>query len=495
MIRTKQSATRVRALLEFWGVPSDDSAPADELFARLERELDAEASSSRVWETLAALRVQLPTRDEVLSLRRSIRLNGASQALSELPPAVNTTPFGEVGFTLTVTNGVVVDVHHTARVARTTGIQRVVRETVGRWIRQGTATPVVWSEHQRALRLLTQKELDGVLGVTPFDEEVDEAAVHTLVVPLGGTFVEAELAAETWQTERLGPLGQFSTSRLVAIGYDTVPVTSTETSDGGIAERFPRYLDALAWAERIATISDAAATEFRGWRRMLAASGRQGPEIETVFLAAETARATEEDLTAARALIGNDDDGPLVLVVGSHEPRKNHLAVLQAAERLWSAGRRLRLCFIGGNAWGNDRFTETIERLRSENRPVVVLSGVTDGLLAAGYELADFSLFPSLNEGFGLPVVESLTAGTPVITSAFGSMQEIADAFGGVVTVDPRDDEAIEAAIARLLDGPESLAALSREAAAARPKTWDVYAEEVFDYLVEGSTASQTRAA
>ena len=86
---------------------------------------------------------------------------------------------------------------------------------------------------------------------------------------------------------------------------------------------------------------------------------------------------------------------------------------------------------------------------------------------------------PSLNEGYGLPVAESLYAGTPVVTSDFGSLAEIA-AGGGCVLVDPRDDSAIAAGIRSLIEDDELHSRLSAEASALRPRTWAEYAADVW---------------
>ena len=144
----------------------------------------------------------------------------------------------------------------------------------------------------------------------------------------------------------------------------------------------------------------------------------------------------------------------MVLCVGSHEPRKNHLAVLHAAELLWREGFAFSLVFIGGNAWRDDRFLEHVERLQDAGRPMVSVRALPDDLLWAAYDLAHCLVFPSLNEGFGLPIAESLASGTPVVTSEFGSMREIAGHGGGLL-VDPRDDHAIAAGPSAPVDRPE----------------------------------------
>jgi glycosyltransferase involved in cell wall biosynthesis len=173
----------------------------------------------------------------------------------------------------------------------------------------------------------------------------------------------------------------------------------------------------------------------------------------------------------------------MVLVVGSHEPRKNHVAVLHAAERLWGEGLRFSLVMVGGNAWNGDRFQRELTRLQGRGRPVEPVTAISDGELWAAYRLARCVLFPSLHEGFGLPVAEALAVATPALTSNVGSMAEIA-ADGGALTVDPRDDDALVRGFRALLiddDLHRRLVDLAR----ARPRrSWDDYAREAWTALV-----------
>ena len=169
---------------------------------------------------------------------------------------------------------------------------------------------------------------------------------------------------------------------------------------------------------------------------------------------------------------------PLVVVVGSHEPRKNHLAVLEAAERLWTGGATFELLFIGGSGWKGEEFDALVASLVSAGRPIIVRKRCTEEELWTAYSLARFTVFPSLLEGFGLPVAESLACGTPAITSAHGSMAEIAEG-GGCLVVDPRDVDALESAMSRLLRDDRLLERLRLEAASRPTLTWDDYASEL----------------
>ena len=97
-------------------------------------------------------------------------------------------------------------------------------------------------------------------------------------------------------------------------------------------------------------------------------------------------------------------------------------------------------------------------------------------------------VFPSLNEGFGLPVAEALASGTPVVTSGYGSMAEIA-ADGGALLVDPRDDRSIAAAMRTVLTQPAERARLAAEARRRPARTWDDYAAGVWSTLVDHTPA------
>ena len=306
-------------------------------------------------------------------------------------------------------------------------------------------------------------------------------ARERVVVPWRGTYVLPELAIQPRRCAGLQALAEHSPTRCGVIGFDCVPLTSPETSARGFAAVFALNLAAVAHFDRVVAISEAAAVEYRGWRRMLGGAGLPGPEVTPLALPEHAPTASEEDLERARRrfMIA---DLPFVLCVGSHEPRKNHLAVLHAAELLWRRGLRFSLTFVGGNSWKNDDFRSTLRRLVAEGRPVESVSRLDDSTLWAAYRLARCTLFPSLNEGFGLPVAESLSAGTPAITSQFGSMAEIA-AGGGALLVDPRDDADLAAALERLLVDDELHARLVAEASSRRPTGWMQYAEALWTQM------------
>ena len=448
----------------------------------------AEADARQVWLALAVLTGRLPTEEEVVETLRRLRLDGPRGALSA--PLVRVTwrlgpDAGRCGRVEVVTGAVTVDLHHTSETDLATGIQRVARETARRWDRDHDIELLGWTDDYRALRRLEPqahaRALRGSSGAKEL-RQAAEPAVPTVVVPWCSTHLTVELATETPRTTRMQALAHYSGNRTGVIGFDCVPLTTAETAGEGMGGAFARLLAAVRHMDRVATISEGAAVEYRGWRAMLVGTGHRGPDVVSVPLPVDADRASPQALAEARSRFGLGSL-PVVLCVGSHEPRKNHLAVLHAAELLWREGLAYSLVFVGGNAWNSERFTQMFQGMRDGGRPVQSISALSDELLWAAYETASVVLFPSLNEGFGLPVAEALASGTPVITSGYGSMAEIAE-HGGALLVDPRKDASIADALRRLLSEPELHAKLAAEARTRPERTWDTYADELWDYLV-----------
>ncbi len=404
--------------------------------------------------------------------------------------------------------GVLVDVDQASRNPLGTGIQRVVRETARRWARHPEATLVGWAEGYSGLRTLSAAETALATGSPPVadaawvtdkpaaaDPAPDSSAV---LVPWRCTLVVPELAVEASRPDALGAIARFARCSTGFVGYDCVPLTMAETAVDGMPAAYMRYLAACAHATRVAAISQTAALEFKAWRSTLASRGIRGPEIQSVELATDL---PATDLPATGLPAGRRPEGgisaggvpaaempacdaPVVVVVGSHEPRKNHMAVLSAAELLWRRGESFALVFLGGNSWRGERFFERVDELRAKGRSVQTLSAPPDQLVWSYYRQAACSVFVSLHEGFGLPVVESLALGTPVITSRYGALADNAR-HGGCLLVDPRDPHQIAAAIARVLADGDLRAGLRRQAAAVPKRSWDAYADAAWGFLAD----------
>jgi glycosyltransferase involved in cell wall biosynthesis len=176
----------------------------------------------------------------------------------------------------------------------------------------------------------------------------------------------------------------------------------------------------------------------------------------------------------------------MIVCVGSLDRRKNQLALIHAAEVLWREGRSFALRLLGSGGLPPAELLAGIAELRQQGRAISTESGVSDAMLAEAYQSARFSVFPTLHEGFGLPVVESLSHGTPVVASAVGSILECTK-DGGALLFDPRQDDTLVAAMRQLLDDDVLLARLAAEALARPRRTWDDYAASLWDAVAGAS--------
>ncbi len=488
---TASSATRDIVLLRRLAVVAQtlgvapgvgESSSTDLAFALTEH-VRTRLQRDEVWLLLVALHGALPTTDAVDDAVRTLRLSGSTDVLHALLAGVDVAD-ADVGRALQVVSDVpVVDVDFTARHDLHTGIQRVVRETLPRWSERPVRL-VAWNGPRRGLRDLFEDERDRVLRYHEArrpgtGSQRPHGEPEPLVVPWQTTLVLPEVPAPD-VTERLAALSE--ANRLVLVGYDCIPVVSADVLPREEPVKFVRYLSLVKRSVAVAAISRAAAEEFQGFCRMLPTQGLSGPTVHVCALPAQ------QGPTPAPVPGGPPDATPgtgglpYVLVVGSQDPRKNHLAVLHAAERLWLEGERLALVFAGGRGWRADAFDREVARLVRAGRAVHVRRGVDDATLWRLYSGARFSVFPSLHEGFGLPVAESLAAGVPCITSRAGSMGEIA-VGGGALTVDPEDDDALHEAMGRLLRDNELHARLTAEARSRQDRTWTQYADELWELV------------
>jgi glycosyltransferase involved in cell wall biosynthesis len=172
---------------------------------------------------------------------------------------------------------------------------------------------------------------------------------------------------------------------------------------------------------------------------------------------------------------------PFILTVGTLQPRKNHLRLVQAFSRLQMGGAHpdLTLAIAGGSGWQYDQVRAEVARLGPTER-VRFAGFVQDADLPALYSSASVLAFPSLYEGFGLPVLEAMACGTPVVCSSASSLPEVAG--DAALMVDPADTQALADAIDRALSDTGLREGMSRRGLAQAARfTWAAAAGSLLD--------------
>lgn len=176
----------------------------------------------------------------------------------------------------------------------------------------------------------------------------------------------------------------------------------------------------IARAEQIHTISEFTRNEI---------TSVYGCPREKIFVAPPAAsdvfRPFGQDLTAQEITQFDLTPGRYFMAVGTLEPRKNLRTLIAAYSRLPSSDReRMPLVVVGGSGWGDLALPSTTERLISSGQ-LRFLKNVSNAELRGLYEGTKLMLFPSVYEGFGMPVVEAFACGAPVAHSAETAMDEV----------------------------------------------------------------------
>ena len=142
------------------------------------------------------------------------------------------------------------------------------------------------------------------------------------------------------------------------------------------------------------------------------------------------------------------DQWPFIFSVGTLQPRKNHGRLVQALSLLVEGGLDLHLVIAGGAGWLSEPFHRQLQESGIEDR-VHMTGFVDDADLPALYSAAEVFAFPSLYEGFGLPVLEAMSCATPVVTSNLSSLPEVAG--DAALLINPLDVEDLADALRRLI--------------------------------------------
>jgi glycosyltransferase involved in cell wall biosynthesis len=166
----------------------------------------------------------------------------------------------------------------------------------------------------------------------------------------------------------------------------------------------------------------------------------------------------------------------IILTVGAVQKRKNVARLVEAFERV---GGDWRLVIAGSNGYGAEAILQRIGRSPARDR-IVVTGYVSPDELARWYARARVFAFPSLDEGFGMPVLEAMQTGIPVLTSNRSALTEVAG--DAAVLVDPEDTDALANGLIELTRNRELAEEIARRGTTrARTFTWEKAVRETWD--------------
>lgn len=259
-----------------------------------------------------------------------------------------------------------------------------------------------------------------------------------------------------WRAQLFHSLAQrppaFHFRREIVTVFDIFPITGENYSTADFRKKFSDLLlQAVGRAARVITSSHA--TE-----RLLISHAQVPPEkIRVIPLGVDLPTvnlSADERLQERARILGGL--GEMILSVGVIQTRKNTLNMLKALKTL---PPRYRLVLSGGNGYGSEAIHEFI-RAESLGDRVKLLGFVDDAQLARLYQAASVFLFPSFEEGFGIPILEAMANGVPVVTSNVSSMPEVG--CDAALYVNPHDPADIAAKVTQAAEDSGVRAVLIR---------------------------------
>ena len=370
----------------------------------------------------------------------------------------------------------------------TTGIQRVEGELC-KFLPQGAATPVVLGKDGYYKLPPELMQAIGSHFGDPSDDSVKAirriAAIRDtrpIEITSSDTVLVPEVIIEQRRLTFLDSLSDQELERHRFIIHDLLPITHPELFTTDWLIEICAYYRILRRAPHCAFVSEATREVYYG--RLKRTRQRGG----MVF-------SPGSDGLGSRHRKSESEKIPLnFTVLGTIEPRKNHRFILDAFEPLLRAVRGLTLSFVGNMGWVDADFAERVLKMAADkNSGLRFVSGPDDGTVRSELENARATVYLSLAEGYGIPPMESLWLGTPVIASrSVPSLQRHGDE--GIHYVDPLKPELLRRAVLDFLND-DYAARKTSEAANSELPTWEGFAHEVLDWCRVASTENQLAAA
>jgi glycosyltransferase involved in cell wall biosynthesis len=251
--------------------------------------------------------------------------------------------------------------------------------------------------------------------------------------------------------------------RLAAVFADAIPLRHPQITWPQSVARHPEYLKMLAAFDRVWAISEASRrdlVEFWRW---------QGGEVRAA--AGSLALGADFD-RSARATLPHKPGAASLLCVGILEPRKNQMFLLDVCEALWTAGVDFELHLVGRvNPHFGGPVAARLQALRKSQPRAHYHEAASDAHLDQLYAMATATAFPTIAEGCGLPVLESLWKGRPCVCSDLPVLREITGG-GGCMVAAPNDREAWTAALGTVLTDDVAWKRLVAEAVSRPLPIW-----------------------
>lgn len=377
-----------------------------------------------------------------------------------------------------------IDVSNVMTVNFLTGIQRVVREiTVRLYKRTDIETVLLSYSNEGDVFNIVDKEafLDYFdKGAGDKNDLINYRKIKIEDIESSSVFLDID---SVWNTRLrrsyLLPKLKDNGVKIAVFIHDVLSITHPQYSHQNTAFFFMDYIGAyMIYADLIITSTE---TTLEAINKLTLDLGLKEKKGAVVTFGSDFKKDEREEGAVSPYVINKIKIKKYALIVGTIEPRKNHAVALRAFEKkLFS--RDISLVFAGRFGWNIEEFKKEIENHPQLNKKLIHISGANDATIDYLYKNAYVTLFPTFNEGFGLPLIESIERGTPMIASNCQVLREIGKDFCGYF--EPNNEDELISHIENFLDNPKEYQRAKDHLKDYTPVTWDESADKMAKALL-----------
>jgi glycosyltransferase involved in cell wall biosynthesis len=347
------------------------------------------------------------------------------------------------------------DVSATSRVDHRSGIERVTRGLVSELIKNppiGFQVEPIYLDKSgfnmvyKYARYFTLNEL-GIEDIDLKDEiiNVKNGDIVLVLDMSGDLLLEAEDSGLFVDYQNLGV-------KIYAVLYDILPTTMPNNFPSFSEEKHRRYISTLGTFDGVACISKTVADEYKNWLEKEGISQNQHPSYKIMNFKMgadlQNSFSTKGEPNNALQITQNMRKRITFLIVGTIEPRKAHLEVIAAFDKLWELAFDVNLVIVGKEGWKDlpveerRNIPQTMTRIKNHprlNQNLFWLEDVSDEFLTKMYDESTCLLAASYGEGFGLPLIEAAQRKKPIIARDISVFREVANKFAYYFEDGPAD--------------------------------------------------------
>ncbi len=369
-------------------------------------------------------------------------------------------------------------VDHTARYPSNTGIQRVVRMLAKSLIvNKFNLIPVIWDAKGKKL---IEAPISAKKNISKYNGPLSSGWKKFSNTPFkeNDWFLCPELTHE--HSSLIVKFCKHHSLRMAWIFYDAIPVKVKEFYNDEVTKNHEEYMKIFSKVNKVLSISHTSNYDLLNF---LTSKNINSYELDKKILPVELPGEflQKRNIDIKKLVRKNNKNTINILCVGTVEPRKNHLNLIKAIKLLNSKSDSKIIFTIAGNSPYSNLKMQVLSELQDMPNSTWVNSP-SDSDLQKLYEESTFTVYPSIEEGFGLPILESLWNGKPCICSSESAMGEVAKE-GGCLTTDVKKPKSLCRAMITLINNTDKYNQLVLESVNRSFKSWNEYSNEIIYHL------------